>query len=377
MEKGMTDKLFNEMCSKFTNALFIEIGAGNLVTEKLLMQFPGTSKIIDRIITPYSKQSQVEMLSWDDTNGRSVSEKFILHCMDKFENENMLVTSFQLSKDETSITHGWIGIKLSDIVYVFHTTVPNLSITYKGFDGKHIKLMYRNYIATTLERILSYIFEKNKQFINVDIATKYDMANMCHYDITFDMLDFTGMDTSHLIFIDEYGQPARVQEFFRTKDTVCIYKGSFAPISRAHLEIIKECKVDVVAISVNTYGKGTIDIIEIKKRIKQFTDIRMPVIIFTHPLFLDLYKHLQKALCNSKLKFAMGSDTFDRFSVDYKNNEALKNDFGNTEFIVFERCGMELKTQTNFDITLIKNEMLTTQEISSTQLRQQLLEVVK
>jgi nicotinic acid mononucleotide adenylyltransferase len=310
--------------------IFIEMGLGNPVSSKLC-EVPGASNTVFCAENPYNGDYSRNLFGIE---GRVVSLEAVRKIMSS-DRVNALVlkdsrintvfvSSFQIGNDDKS-THGYVGIKYKDEVKYYH-----ISIHHPSNRTEYIRL-----IAETCLNLLT-----NEDYTHVDGVWDSNLKPL--YSDTFHYLNKGNHGLSYI----ENGNILRLEDLLRSANKgLIIYKGSFNPITNAHLKIMSESSRQYpnyktcFSISMNTYDKGTPNWDNLKERIRLINKLGNSVLLYQSPLFDSMHKTLQYKYENGKdIVYVMGADTADR----YLNNDAALW-MENRKFLVFDRDNFEIE----------------------------------
>ena len=131
-----------------------------------------------------------------------------------------------------------------------------------------------------------------------------------------------------------YNSPETYNNFFKAKDKICIFSGSFNPVHLDHINMFRKCEEIYgpescfMEISVKNFGKPDIDSIELTKRIDGMRMVTKNIIVTNEPLIKGKARILGDG-CR-KMVFAVGFDTFKRIEKIEDNK---------VSFLVFPRDG--------------------------------------
>lgn len=296
----------------------IENGAG-VPLSHLMFSIGGSSKTIYSSECYYSKQAF--NYRFGEISHRAVSMERLKHINnhieidDDFKKGNyntILSTTFQIGdiKDEIS-THGWIS----------------LNINYKSIKYYHIsihqKLKRVEYQTIIGNMCLDILLNKNNDIgVNsyIDIVLDHN-DNYLHLDALRSISNCNN-DVDIPIIFKPNGSHDRLESITRDNDELIVYKGSYNPISTAHIEIMDKTHdlyptaKPIFSISINTYGKGKIDYKSILFRINLINKLGYNVLVHNKPLYTDTIK-LIRLKFDGKIIIPQGSDTVERFMKDY------------------------------------------------------------
>ena len=351
-----------------TKVMIVEIGAGVPISS-LLFSITGASKTVYAIESPYSREAFDK--KYGNIDSRAVSSERIHHIfkyykpIDNDDYNTVIVTTFQIGDETNKIsTHGWIGIKTVNSLKYYHVSLhePLIREEYIKIIGKiGIQLLNGGYFKN------SYI----------DIVLNEDFS--CDYYSTLEFLS-RNIETDQMSVFKRDGIIDRLESVTRTDNEIVLFKGSFDPISSAHEEVMVECKKlypksnQMFEISVNTFGKGKVNIESLFNRIELINKLGYDVIVNSQPLFKNTFDFIRNKF-KGKIIFPMGLDTLNRLIMDYiKDGEIHANemicDFYNGQLICLNRNGNKknnllLKT----DVEIVKYVENFYYEISSTEIR--------
>ena len=324
----------------------IETGCGQPVAHNILL-VSGASNTVYMSECPYSDE-YVAIKYKRPSTVRSVSKENVQLILNYHINHfqggsglNMVyVASFQVGDvDKPQIcTHGWIGIYYLGTIYYYHITIrePKLPrsqlIELIGLVG--IELLW---LMTTHKGINVSDLDSSKSGIlncgvNIDgiivdnLTTAINVmsnSNQCVcYDQLFDFMKQKQGQNDGILLFNPDGTIGRIDELVRTYKSLIVYKGSFNPPTIEHCNIAKKALDHLLAscvdtklvfmISINTVDKGTVDITNIRKRIKMLNTLNFAVVINYHGQFqnaINLFKLVSPDLV---LTFPVGSDTISR-----------------------------------------------------------------
>lgn len=337
--------------------IFIEMGLGNPVSTKLC-EVPGASNTIFCAENPYNADYSKKLFGIE---GRIVSLEAVCKIMNSDHVTNLwfkaskintvFVSSFQIGNRNDKSTHGYVGIKYKDEVKYYHISI-------------HISLNrgnYIHYIADTCLDLLD-ISRKDAEYFDIDGAWDSNLNPLLS-----DTLEFIGKDKGETFTYIQDGKILRLEDLLRSSnDGLIVYKGSFNPITNAHLKLMSESSKQFpnyktcFSISLNTFGKGVSDYKNIIERIRIINKLGYGVLIYNGPKFDEIHLDLMLKY-NKEIVYVMGSDTLARY-LHSPCNPYLKN----RKFIVFHRKGYEIKEENLGRVTYLESN----EPDSSTQVRE-------
>jgi hypothetical protein len=310
------EHIVKEIHESDTFGCFIETGCGVPVTNALL-NVSGASKTVYMTESPYSKHYSSAKYQNDEfravsvENVQQIIKKVIIACnttnvVDSLNGVNTVyVASFQIGPGIT--THGWIGLHCKGYRFYYHITIND-------------ELSRAGYIERIAENGLKLIHAQNKfipEDCDVDIVLNSDLSVNNERSVEF-MLNsyrpvYLNFATTGL---------ARLEDTFREKDYIILYKGSFNPPTVEHVRIAESSKEKYennafsFMISANTVDKGLVPVPDILQRVKWINSLGYGVIVNMSGMFqsaIDLFH----SKFGANLVFPVGQDTYDRM-VDYK-----------------------------------------------------------
>lgn len=309
--------------------IFIEMGLGNPVSSKLC-EVPGASNTVFCAENPYNGDYSGKLFGIE---GRIVSLEAVRKIMNS-DRVNALVlkdsrintvfvSSFQIGDLNGKSTHGYVGISHKNEVKYYH-----ISIHHPSNRQEYIRL-----IAETCLNLLT-----NEDYTYVDGAWDSNLKPL--YNDTFHYLNkgthgFTYIQNESIL---------RLEDLLRSaKEGLIVYKGSFNPITNAHLKIMNEAGRQYpnyktcFSISMNTFDKGTPNWDNLKERIRLINNLGHSVLLYQSPLFDSMHKSLQYKY-DKDIVYVMGADTANRY---LDNGPALWME--NRKFLVFDRDNFEIE----------------------------------
>ena len=308
--------------------IFIEMGLGNPVSSKLC-EVPGASNTVFCAENPYNGDYSRKLFGIE---GRIVSLEAVrtimnsakIHYLQKEDPKinTVFISSFQIGNDDKS-THGYVGIRHKSLTKYYH-----ISIHHPSNRQEYIRL-----IAETCLNILT-----NEDYTYVGGVWDSNLKPL--YNDTFHYLN----KGTHGFAYIQNESILRLEDLLRSaKEGLIVYKGSFNPITNAHLKIMSEASRQYpnyktcFSISMDTFDKGTPNWDNLKERIRLINNLGHSVLLYQSPLFDSMHKSLQYKY-NKDIVYVMGADTANRY---LDNDPALW--MGNRKFLVFDRDNFEIE----------------------------------
>lgn len=328
-----------------TFGIFIEMGLGNPVSSKLC-EVPGASNTVFCAENPYNDVYSRKLFGIE---GRIVSLEAVRKIINSDRVNSLVlkdsrintvfVSSFQIGDLNGKSTHGYVGISHKNEVKYYH-----ISIHHPSNRQEYIRL-----IAETCLNLLT-----NDDYTYVDGVWDLNLKPL--YNDTFHYLN----KGTHGFAYFQNENILRLEDLLRSaKEGLIVYKGSFNPITNAHLKIMSEAGRQYpnyktcFSISMNTYDKGTPNWDNLKERIRLINKLGHSVLLYQSPLFDSMHKTLQYKYEDGKnIVYVMGADTADRY---LDNHPSLW--MTNRKFLVFDRdnFGIEQKWKKAVKHNVISN----------------------
>lgn len=314
--------------------IFIEMGLGNPVSSKLC-EVPGASNTVFCAENPYNGDYSKKLFGIE---GRIVSLEAVrtimnsakIHYLQKEDPKinTVFVSSFQIGNDNDKSTHGYIGLKYKGKVEYYHMSI-------------HCPLNRALYINSIQETCLSLLEVFGRGVNNSDIDGVWD-SNL--NPLMEDTFEYISRDKGDVLTYIQDGKILRLEDLIRSaKDGLIVYKGSFNPITNAHLNLMSESSKKfpnyktVFSISLNTFGKSISDWSNVVERIRLINKLGYGVLICRDPMFDFIHESLTLKY-DKEIVYTMGEDTASRYLAGTPNLW-MKN----RSFIVFDRgnksCG--------------------------------------
>ena len=365
------NKLIQEIHDSKTKAMIIEIGCGTPIST-LLFSVAGASNSVYAVESPYSREAfdkAYGKIDFRAVSSERLQEIFEFHKVTDNDNFNTVVaTTFQVGDETNKVsTHGWIAIKTTESVRYYHISIHN-SMTRKEYISTvgeiGIKLLHSNNETIPSDCYVDIVLDNNR---NTDYKTTLEfLAN--------------NTDTEQMSVFKADNTIDRLESVTRNNDTLVLFKGSFNPVSKAHLEVMDECEKlypnskKIFSISIDTFQKGVQEVDSLIKRIELINELGFDIIMYNKPLFKNSLDFLRQKY-KGKVIYPMGMDTINRLVMDYiyegklHTNEMIC-DFNNAQLICLNRNGNEKNNLLLKDnVEIIKYVENFYHEISSTDIR--------
>lgn len=374
----MLQRLKDALESSNRKVLIVEIGAACPISHGL-MQCEGASKVVYHAESPYGSGHIIysdlvkshRMVSREVV--RNITQYHInLSIQNQLEYNTVIVTSFQIksSSEDKKVPHGWVGIGSildgKESIQTYHLTLSDSSGNYYN-------------------RINSI------EMIGEEVSRLFNSEPVEFIDIGNTETIFNGKST--VLFHE--GEFCRIEEVCRKYQRIVLYKGSFNPLHKAHLELSRKMQREgtlvLLGISRNTYSKGRVSDVDLKNRCLEINEVGLSTVVFEQGYFYDSVEIL-KNRSGLPVDVVMGVDTFNRLiqcydNKDYSPLEAQRIDsilkinsdievdkssifntvFGDSIFYVFGRnqelYTSDIKANVIFDVTY-------SNPISSSQIRE-------
>ena len=369
--KASTKKLIQALnYNKNFLCVFSETGAGMPVASAFL-EVPGSSKSVFFAECPYS-QEYVRNNYTEDTGGfiseRAVSKEYVVRLckglfkkiISKYHVSDREVTyayasTFQINPEGS--THGWIGVCNGDR----NTSLYHVSLHNKATRKKIIKT-----IGEIGINLIDYTINKTseKRLYNVDAVYEFNHLDESGYisnkKTSLELLSNNTEEQASIFFPD--GTIDRIESFFRDKKTVAIYKGSFNPVHKGHIETadlainkLNIAKSDLLfSISINTVDKGKVEVDSIVKRIEMLNKLGYTVSVFNNGYFKNNLDFI-RVKSNTFINFVLGSDTLYRIFKDFqdvpteKRLGAFKEAYDENCVLLVKNCDWKMTTSEEFN----------------------------
>ncbi len=318
--------------------VFIETGCGMPVSTALLNQ-SGASKTVYMTESPYSEDYAKNKYQIPNET-RAVSLEYVNHILTSYQTINAIntiyVASFQVGSDavdDNKITHGWIAIKYQQHTQFYHLTIRP-------------KMTRFNYIQTIGQQgllLLSYLTglqpdtfcRGHRNIAYVDQI--YTLNNVSLYPLSDFNPSLKLLDEDTILCFQPNGDLTRLENLCRETQQLIIYKGSFNPPTKAHMDLLTQTQTQypqankALMISINTVDKNQVNLEELKQRVEWITQgLGLWCLINTHGRFNSVIDFFQSNFPKLEIIFPVGADTYDRL-------ESSLFDIKNVTFLNFPR----------------------------------------
>lgn len=363
----MTSEIIQQIKTLFTygkKIQVIECGCAAIVSNTLL-SIPKASAFIDSCSQLYSKESQLAILG--QYIKRSVSEEMINALLETNTSEK-IVLSFQLS-DGTSLSHGWIGIKVKSKNYTYHISINrNLHFGDEPINHYDERQWFLNEILKSTLNILTYHFIDTTQ-LPIDSWIDYADEN-----ILFDILGKSTQIDQFAVYDNGW---ERMEDFVRGNDGIILLRGSFNPPHAGHLSLLENSikkypnYKPAFLVSLNRRDKPILTKDECLEKLELLKAYGYPVIFSSFPFFFDTMETISQRW-NQEVIFPVGIDTINRF-VEDSNKDSKTSLFKinkyNFKFLVFDRQGYESIGWEKYSKAIEFDDIFVDNGISSTKIR--------
>lgn len=330
----LTD-VFAQIKEKKLKLLTIECGCGSALSSRILM-VPGASKVLEASYVPYSLDSQdaifgktmyglgtvnnqrseltykVRAVSLDNLR-RLAHGALMKHATLKQSNDKLVyVATFSITG---TVPHGWIGVFSEITGIAWHVTLPHEAVDYNR--SKILGDVAQCGMAAILKGL-------NPNLPSPPYADDvvYLQPARCHDEVMLyreriislvhGLHKYKGIDRILCFNGDE--TVGRVIDVARGcgDGALHIYKGSFNPLSAAHMAISIRTNA-VLMMNTETFDKGVIDASVIADRVLAANRLGFTVLVSKKGLFSETAWQLRKHEgIKTDVKFVVGSDTFER-----------------------------------------------------------------
>lgn len=292
-------KIITEIHESDIFGVFVEMGCG-VALSNALMEVSGATKTVYVTEAPYSREYQHE--NYHNEGMRAVSKESVDAVLEGWRDKinearvnTIYVASFQLG--ENGSTHGWIGLLYKGTKKFYHVSI-------------HAKMTRKEYLGTIADIGVKIVRSKNEQLpadARIDIVEGESAENM------FDMI---ARSKGEQFLCIRDGQFVRMEDLFRDKPEVLIYKGSFNPPHIAHEEIARLAEEKyghkpVMMISQEIYQKGIVSHADMTSRVATLNALGFDVVVSKSGFFNQNISYIQQKF-EQPIVFIVGTDTLNR-----------------------------------------------------------------
>jgi Competence-damaged protein len=338
--------LIKELETEGRKLTIVEVGCGDALSGALL-RTPGASRILESVIIPYSKEMQDFMCTdvWGEEDKiipgtRAVSlENLKRLAMIGFKNSpNQDISVYAATFQITGVVHGWIGGFTDTGMIAVHVTIP-----IEGHDS------VRDAIIEEIKNVaIQFTIDPHRtpyvdNYVNMS-KPKESRGPAKHEEGEREEFLNTWMNSPHVIetilFKKDHtvGRTIELDRAAGSGSSVVLYRGSFNPLSAAHVKIATQTGA-VLVIGANTFDKGSNDVHEIIHRVKTCNDAGFDVLVCKHALFMDLALNLRRQF-TSPIEFVVGSDTMRRIMESYGVSDGMADKAAET---LYEFSDLDVK----------------------------------
>lgn len=371
--------------------VIVEIGAGLPVSESLF-EVSGASKTIYEVLSPYSREAQKELFG--ESTERVVSAehtiKNIQTLIEKYSSNTKInfiyLSSFQLGDSGTTkSTHGWSAIAKvknpstrrgkpsngGNMVVWDSWEVQIVHMSFHENTGR--SYMIKNIADNCVPFLYNFLFSEDlPEGSTIDnlICGTIDVRENKIQKVSLQSAEneikrvLMHMGTTGHVCVTPGGSMVRMETVFRDKEKIFLYKGSFKPVTLAHVKMAKSTGGDVVmAISIDTYEKGEQSIDSVLWRVRLLNKLGYTVMINRDGYFKSTARLFYNKF-GKHVSFLVGSDTFNRIedTGDFDKDYVLRE----CEFYIGIRPGSPLKKVFDFSKIHILGDF---PDISATEIR--------
>lgn len=376
----------------------VESGCG-VALSNALMRVPGASNTIFVVESPYSKEFQNNKYSTKEYP-RAVSIDVVISIAKWWLNELKRITevgdlkkpvnfiyaaSFQIGDfpDDKRSTHGYIAYwdknMNESLLRIFH-----VSIHQAYSRSEYLDIIASIGVDILKDGLKDYVpancLIDGAWHLNLDIGELKDITTGGLFAALQNSVD------DYFVSVSPDGYK-RLEDLFRGKDKIVIFKGSFNPPTTAHIEFADVAEKrfgikPVFMISSEIYGKGHVTPQDLEQRVSNLNTLGYDVIVSRSGFFNENISMLRKKF-NQEIVFVVGADTINRvFESTYKiigprminpigrysyskNIDRFKRDFSNVKFLVIERPGYPISKEIDvlsayYDIEPFENAISST-----------------
>lgn len=293
-------------CKKL--GIFIESGTAGIVASMLMME-KNASSTVYMSECPYNKEFQHGY--YENQAYRSISKETVLCFVDRWKNiddeKYIFAQSWQVGNYNDISTHGWIAIynPITGNTHVYHCSI-------------HDSMNRADYIHTIgrlgIDILFNDLYDCAGEKPEPPVYLKY--IDIHGDDPHLPLVGLKHSDDEGFICFDTDGNCIRMEDMFRSKEEIALYKGSFNPLHIVHIEFAQSsANRPIFMISLNTIDKEALDVTELKKRIAMINAEGFQVIVCNKGMFRDNIDFIRRKF-DCRLLFLVGSDTITRISTE-------------------------------------------------------------
>lgn len=354
---NLLESLLNDIDLGSTKIILNEVGAGTTVYN-LLASKPGLSS---KHVVFVESNNDIEFTRLYNNIDESIrlvskecSEILIMKSIERTQkfvknhgndvcglSNTVQLGSKDLNDNDISVSHGYFTFIKEHVTQSFHYTLP------KNWSRKDQIKMIGIIGLEIINYCLNSVIPKNGFIDYCD-----DLNTLLLFNMTSDRYNINiGHDNA---FVINNGEIERFNTIFRNDNKdIIIFKGSFDPVTSAHLNtlnyVTKKYNIDnkniYFSISLQHRNSKTITNESIINRINLLNKLGFKVIIDTKPYFNDIYNICINNIDykNQKIHFPLGYDVLIKLLDDCEkeSNYNLKshfiNNFSNAIFHAFDR----------------------------------------
>jgi len=289
----------------------------SIVTE--ITKSPGASAILKAAFTPYSKDSLEKIFgSTLPSNIRAVSSEYVTAINDlvkeKFNYPKLatVITSFQLpgSNDTEFNANGYVFVSCSGFDYITHVQFPFNVVFDREFYSKEIANI-------ALEILYSLAMVDYQGDINLTLkGTISTIAQLTYISSNVNHVALLPNTNNVLLLDTDTGYSHNPRYTLNALNDVVLFKGSFNPPTINHEIMVKSFENCIPVISLNTHGKGTVDLESCRNRLEAFKGISKYVMFVDNGYFTGLNDILiNLGVDINKISYLIGEDVVERLLV--------------------------------------------------------------
>lgn len=347
-----------------------EVGLGIPFTNELL-SYPGASKTLLNQRCPYGEKYQ----DWDEAVSRDAVLSMANDDMRLYQKLNrsfdtpenifhLAVSGAHKTMNEKGQTHGWIAVRINTSISFCHFWIAKGVSRSESFEiSSSITQWFLNKILFNECDWKTYIPTRPQKCCDIDVIEDSSITFQEHLLL---------LNRNNPLFYQD-GQFDRAVGAMRGYD--CIYRGSFNPVTLAHLSIAHNgatCEeLALFEISTTNARKGTIDFTDLQHRVNMLDLCHKPVLLTAlKPTFAELHDLIREH--NPQPIYIVGSDTFNAICNDeyIPRIDFLDQLAQEAQFRVSIRTGFPIIDNEHSKKFSIRRFYHSYEEISSTKVRQ-------